>query len=314
MSDVGSDVGSADQGSDRRPLYSIIVPAFNEGTFLGDTLDSLQHQDFAGPYEIVVVDNNSTDDTAAVAAAHGVRVVTETVQGTCAARQRGADEARGDVFVSVDADTSYPPDWLRTLDEGFTSDEVVAVGGPCRYDSDVWWVNAFTTALFGVVAVLFALVGAVVYVSATNLAVRRSAFPGYDRNLSQGGDELDLLRRVRRRGRVVWTRSNVVTTSPRRVERGLFYTLFVALAYHYLLTYLVNRVTGRGSLGMAPSFRQRTAPTWRRLAARRPIVAASLARSEHPRRWLAVAAVAVVLAVVEGPASAGRLMTLWHHR
>src|SRR4029450_13839495 len=95
--------------------FSVIVPAYNEAAYLGRALHSLQHQDYDGKYEIIVVDNNSTDDTAAVAARYGVRVVSEAEQGVCAARQRGADCARGAIIVSTDADTTQPEDWLATM-------------------------------------------------------------------------------------------------------------------------------------------------------------------------------------------------------
>ena len=61
--------------SPANPRFSIVVPAYNEASYLGASLQALQQQDFRGPYEIIVVDNNSTDDTAAVAASYGVRVV-----------------------------------------------------------------------------------------------------------------------------------------------------------------------------------------------------------------------------------------------
>ena len=48
--------------------FSIIVPAYNEAAYLGRALDSLLHQDYTGRYEVIVVDNNSTDGTAAIAA------------------------------------------------------------------------------------------------------------------------------------------------------------------------------------------------------------------------------------------------------
>ena len=107
--------------------FSVIVPAYNEAAYLGRALDALQHQDYDGKYEIIVVDNNSTDATVAVAARCGVRVVSEPRQGVCAARQRGVDCAQGEIIVSTDADTTQPSDWLRTIDAGFAaSDNVVA--------------------------------------------------------------------------------------------------------------------------------------------------------------------------------------------
>jgi glycosyltransferase involved in cell wall biosynthesis len=247
--------------------FSVIVPAYNEGAYLGRALHSLQHQDYDGKFEIIVVDNNSTDDTAAVAARYGVHVVSEPRQGVCTARQRGVDCAQGEIIVSTDADTTQPPDWLRTIDAGFVaSDRVVAVAGPCRYQDPSWWAKAYPTLLFGLVAVIYALTGFVFYVSATNIAIRRSAFPGYDPKLTQGGDELDLLRRLRRRGFVNWVRHNVVTTSARRLQRGLLYSFFVTFLLYYVLAYWLNRLSQRQTFGMAPAFRQERlrplAPVW----------------------------------------------------
>jgi glycosyltransferase involved in cell wall biosynthesis len=249
--------------------FSIIVPAYNEAAYLGGALHSLLHQDYDGNYEIIVVDNNSTDETAAVAARYGVRVVSEPRQGVCAARQRGADHAQGEIIISTDADTTQPSNWLRTIDCCFTaSEQVVAVAGPCRYQNPSWWAKAYPTLLFGLVAVIYALTGFVFYVSATNIAVRRRAFPGYDLKLTQGGDELDLLRRLRRRGLVSWERHNVVTTSARRLERGLLYNFFVTFVVYYLLAYWLNRLSQRQRFGMAPAFRQErlrpSAPAWAR--------------------------------------------------
>ena len=236
--------------------FSIIVPAYNEAAYLGRALDSLLRQDYNGRYEVIVVDNNSTDGTAAVAAEYGVSVVKESQQGVCAARQRGVDCATGEIIISTDADTTQPRDWLRTIDARFAeSERVVAVAGPCRYQDPSWWAKAFPILLFGLVAKIYALTGFVFYVSATNIAVRRTAFPGYDLKLTQGGDELDLVRRLRRRGHVSWERQNVVTTSARRLQRGLLYNIFVSFFVYYLLAYWFNRLSQRQAFGMAPAFR-----------------------------------------------------------
>ncbi|NUR50111.1 MAG: glycosyltransferase family 2 protein, partial [Hamadaea sp.] len=78
----------------------------------------------------------------------------------------------------------------------------------------------------------------------------------YDTNLTQGGDELDQLRRLRKRGRVVYAHANPTYTSGRRFTRGLAYNVFVSLPVHYLLTYGVNRIAGRRVFGSAPAIRQ----------------------------------------------------------
>jgi glycosyltransferase involved in cell wall biosynthesis len=243
--------------TDDRLRFSVVVPAYNEAAFVGATLKALQHQDFSGQYEIIVVDNNSSDDTAAIAASYGVTVVSEPVAGVCQARQRGAAQARGEILVSTDADTVQPPDWLSRIDRQFRcADDVVAVGGPCRFSNPSWWAGFFPQLLFWMVATVFSWTGRVVYISATNTAVRRSDFPGYNPLMTQGGDELDLLRRLKPAGLVVWDPDNVVLTSPRRLQKGLVYSFFVSFLTFYVLAYLVNRLSSRPLLGMAPAFRQ----------------------------------------------------------
>ncbi|HEY5820974.1 MAG TPA: glycosyltransferase family A protein [Propionibacteriaceae bacterium] len=282
--------------------FSIVVPAYNEAAYLGATLTSMQAQDFPGPYEIIVVDNDSSDDTGTVAASYGVRVVRESERGVCAARQRGCEAARGEIIVSTDADTIYPPDWLSTIDGAFASEHTVAVAGPCRYEHSRRWIRVLPGLLFALVAAIYRLTGLVSYVSATNLAMRRTAFPGYDTTLTQGGDELDVLRRLRPQGRVVWLRENAVVTSPRRLNRGFVYSIVVSLFVHYLLAYAVNRLTGRQAFGMAPAFRRsRRTPVGPRLGVRIAL-------------GLALLAVTAGLVTVVGPAATGSIAVLWSQR
>jgi len=100
--------------------YTIVIPAFNEEELLPRTLASLRTAMAAVPQyagEIVVTDNNSTDRTAAVAAAGGARVVFEPLNQISRARNAGAGAALGRWLVFVDADTTIPPELLaRTLD------------------------------------------------------------------------------------------------------------------------------------------------------------------------------------------------------
>jgi glycosyltransferase involved in cell wall biosynthesis len=282
--------------------FSVVVPAYNEAAYLGQALGSLLHQDYDGTYEVIVVDNNSQDETAAIAARYGVRLVQEPEQGVCAARQRGVDCARGEIIISTDADTTQPRDWLRTIDARFAeSAEVVAVAGPCRYKNPSWWAKAYPTLLFGLVAAVYALTGFVFYVSATNFAIRRAAFPGYDLKLTQGGDELDLLRRLRRRGEVSWERQNVVTTSARRLQRGLLYNFFVTFLVYYLLAYWLNRLSQRQTFGMAPAFRQEPRSVSPVLVRRRVVFGI-----------LIVGLTSLGFATGAGPAAFDGLANLWH--
>ena len=247
---------------------SVVIPAYNEEAYLPATLASLRRQEVPGGFEVLVVDNASTDETANVAARLGARVVREEAAGVCAARQRGTEEARGDIVVSTDADTVHPVGWLAHLAAHFDADDVVAVAGPCRYADPPWWARVFPTGWFAAIAAVHALTGRVLYITATNVAFRRDGFPGYDTRLTQGGDEVDLLRRLRRQGRVVWDAGNPVLTSSRRMDQGLLHTLLVSYGYHYALNLALNRLRPGRTMHVAPVIRQEQAATSRRLRRR----------------------------------------------
>ena len=240
-----------------RPRFSVVIPALDEERYLADCLRSLAAQDFAGGVEVIVVDNNSTDRTAAVARSFGATVVHEERPGVCSARQCGAALARGEIIVSTDADTTFDPGWLTRIDQALEQHpSCVAVGGPCRFTADgPFWASMYPRLLFGLVALLHRLTGRVFYVTATNLAFRRTAWSGYNTYMTQGCDEVDLLRRLKRRGPVTFDRHNPTFTSPRRLQRGLAYNLVVTFLVYYLLAYWINRVAGRRVVGTAPAFR-----------------------------------------------------------
>jgi glycosyltransferase involved in cell wall biosynthesis len=244
---------------------SVVIPAYNEAALLPACLRSLAAQGYDEPYEVIVADNNSSDDTAVIARAMGATVVHEPHPGVCWARQQGTTAARGEIIVSTDADTTFEPGWLARIDAAFRAEPgLVAVAGPCRFAQAPWWGRAYAVLLFGFVHLVYRMTGRVVYVTATNIAFRRDCWPGYDTRATQGGDELDLLRRLRDRGRVRFSLATPTNTSSRRLYRGLLYNLFVTCGYYYLTGYLVNRISGRTVIGTAPHIRTYAVPLSRR--------------------------------------------------
>lgn len=238
------------------PRFSVVIPAYNEEALIGDCLASLARQDFPGRVEVIVVDNNCTDRTAEIARACGATVASEEARGVCPARQRGTLLAQGEIVISTDADTTFGPGWLSRIDRAFRDDpELVAVAGPCRFVDAPLWGRIYTWALFGLVHLISRVTGRIPYVSATNIAFRRSAWDGYDTRATQGGDEVGLMRRLRSRGRIAFDLGNPTFTSSRRLYRGLVYNIFVTCLFYYALGYWLNRIFGRQLIGMAPSFR-----------------------------------------------------------
>jgi glycosyltransferase involved in cell wall biosynthesis len=247
------------------PRFSVVIPCYNEAGYIADAVRSLQNQSFTGGYEVVVVDNNSTDDTAAIAARLGARVVREENRGVCWARNTGTRESNGEIVVSADADTTYGPDWLAKIDRTFRADDrVVAVAGPCRYKDGPLWGRTYVRVLFRMVNLAYPLLGRPFYVTATNIAFRKAACPGYDVDLTQGGDELYLLRELSLKGKVAYDHSNPTFTSGRRLSRGLLYNLVVTLLLYYVAGYVVNRLFKRQVIGSAPAYRDSRSPLVRR--------------------------------------------------
>jgi glycosyltransferase involved in cell wall biosynthesis len=95
-------------------LISCIVPVYNSERYLGETLDSILAQTYR-PLEIIVVDDGSTDGTAAVAAGYGhrVRYVRQANAGEAAARNRGLNVAEGEFVAFDDADDLWHPEKLE---------------------------------------------------------------------------------------------------------------------------------------------------------------------------------------------------------
>ena len=240
----------------RKLRFSIVIPCYNEEQLIGRTLSSLQALDFTGKYEIIVVDNNCTDDTVKIASSYGVRIVHESHPGVCWARQAGTQAAHGEIVVSTDADTIQPKNWLRSIDNIFQQDKkLVAVTGPCQYSDGPWWGRQYPKILFGAVSVLTRIFGRPFYVTATNIAFKKSAWEQYHTEMTQGGDELGLLHDLKKKGRVAFNNANPVYTSGRRLEKGLIYNIFVSFLLYYLIAYNVNQFFGRTVIGTYPAFR-----------------------------------------------------------
>lgn len=115
------------------PRVTVVVPAFNAAATLPLCLRALAAQDYPRDrYEVIVVDDGSTDDTAAIAAAAGVQVIRQANAGPAAARNAGIAAAAGEIILFTDADCSPLPDWIRQMVAPLANDEIAGVKGSYR--------------------------------------------------------------------------------------------------------------------------------------------------------------------------------------
>lgn len=138
----------------RRPLatqLTVLVPAYNEGASLGDTIRSLLAQT-TPPAEILVIDDCSTDDTAAVATALGVRVLRppRNTGSKAGAQNFALQQVRTAYTMAIDADTTLAPDAIERLMPALERDDVAAACGFVipRHVKSVWERGRYIEYLF----------------------------------------------------------------------------------------------------------------------------------------------------------------------
>lgn len=115
------------------PQISAIICTHNRDTYLGAAIDSLLEQDFEGQYEIIVVDNASSDRTHEVVQSRlphpRLHYVYEAVTGLSVARNTGAKSASSPILAYLDDDAVASPGWLRSLYETYQTHEKLAIAG-----------------------------------------------------------------------------------------------------------------------------------------------------------------------------------------
>ena len=220
---------------------SVIIPAFNEEKYLGETLKSVNAAlARIGESELIVVDNESTDETRAIAESFGVKIADEREHNIGQVRNTGARNATGECLAWIDADTVVPEHLFERITAVMS--DTACLGGAVEvlYGEGM---SSWTRAYIGFCHVVGRLTrlrqGAAQF-------CRREAFDaldGYDRTIWVGEDvefQQRLDRLARERGaRTVFIDDLPVTTSPRRFARfGLIKTMFYT---HPLVVFLTWR-------------------------------------------------------------------------
>lgn len=210
---------------------SVVIPAYNEEHYIGPCIESVQEKHSSDIFEIIVVENGSTDGTLATAKKfHGVTAIHEPKKGLSNARQRGFLEAKGDYVAFIDADSRVPDGWIETVKKEFARDpQLVCLSGPFRY-YDLPFSQKFFAELFWDLTAMptYWLTGFMALFA--NCVVKREALAkigGIDTKVAFYGDDTNLAWRLSKIGKVRFMMSFFILGSGRRLaQEGLIKTFW----------------------------------------------------------------------------------------
>lgn len=189
-------------------VISFIIPAHNEARLLGATLVALEEavRGLDRASEIIVVDDASTDDTGAIAVAHGAQLLKVEHRHIAATRNSGAQAATGEILVFVDADTLVGGAVVRAALDALAGG---AVGGGCTVRlHDATRRERIAAAFFGwMLRVARIAPGCFLFCTRTAF----DAVGGFDQTWF-AGEDVAISRALGKRGRFVIVRESVLTS------------------------------------------------------------------------------------------------------
>ncbi len=184
------------------PRISVVCCCYNGAKFIGDCLEALTRQDYPD-YEVIVIDDGSTDDTAAIASRYDVRLTSQENKGLSAARNEGMRQATGEITAYIDDDAYPDPDWLRYIAWTYMQGGHDGAGGPnLPPPGDGLMADLVALAPGGPNHVLITDTVAE-HVPGCNSTYRTEALRaigGYDARYRTAGDDVDVGWRIQERG------------------------------------------------------------------------------------------------------------------
>ncbi|WP_437203166.1 glycosyltransferase [Planctomicrobium sp. SH664] len=197
--------------SDAAPEFSFIIPARNEELLLAQTLAAIREAATGNgiTYEIIVVDDGSTDQTARVATSEGARLVSVELHNIGAVRNAGAAVAQGEVLYFLDADTLLPKETLAAARQALRNG-AVGGGGSVRFDAPLTWFQTVLASAFS-----FLWLRVCQWAAGCNIFVLRKTFEatgGFDPKYF-AAEEKYLSEAIKQQGKFVILREAVITSA-----------------------------------------------------------------------------------------------------
>ncbi len=186
------------------PRISVVVCSYNGASTLRDCFDGLRRLQYPN-FEVIVVDDGSTDATSAITREYGFRLIRTNNRGLSTARNIGLEAATGEIVAYTDSDCCPDPHWLTYLAATFLSTNHAGVGGPnLAPPGDGRIADCVANAPGGPIHVLLSDREAE-HIPGCNMAFRKSclqATGGFDPQFRAAGDDVDICWRLQQQG---WT-------------------------------------------------------------------------------------------------------------
>jgi len=218
---------------------SVVIPAYNEEKNIAKTIESILAQNYHN-FEVIVVNNASTDKTADVASTFPVKVVHEPIKGLLSARERGRLESSGDIIVNIDADCLPDPDWISRGVSLFSENCIIAVTGPYDYydGSKLFRHGSLLTQKHVYLVMSKFLQSSYIKKGAVliggNNFIRAEVLKkagGYTTAIKFYGEDTDTAKKIARFGKILFSPTLTMKTSARRFQAEG--TINIMLKYWY---------------------------------------------------------------------------------
>lgn len=206
-------------------MISVVIPAYNEEKNIARCLSAFASQKTTEKFEVILVDNNSSDQTIALAKTFlkkiPLRIISEREKGRGNARAAGFATAKGEIILSTDADAIAPPDWIEKMSQAFSDPQISAVTGICKTIDASPIKSMLITHIYPYAMHLYALVYRHHWLSGFNFGIRKDLYEaaGGFRQIN-GLEDIDLGFRVYKLDKIhympIW-----VYMSGRRFHKGI---------------------------------------------------------------------------------------------
>jgi O-antigen biosynthesis protein len=200
------------------PRASVVVCAYNAQATLAETLDGLTELEYPD-YEVIVVDDGSTDATESIARRYDVRLISTANHGLSAARNAGLAESTGEIVAFIDADARPDLHWLQYFAAAFEDGDYAAVGGPNITPPGDGKIAECVSNAPGNPTHVMLSDRVAEHIPGCNMAFRRetlSAIGGFDPRFHVAGDDVDVCWRIQDAGGTIGFSSAAVVWHHRR--------------------------------------------------------------------------------------------------